>query len=136
MFCPSCGKEISYDSNYCPYCGAKISKTEESSSSSTTTPGYGGGNDGYIPDKKVQSDGFTDRKNAIIAGILALFVGAFGIHNFYLKKTSRAILQLILTLLVGTAVISVIWSFVEGIMLLVGAITTDGDGNLLSRSLT
>lgn len=58
-------------------------------------------------------------KSKIVAGILGILLGAFGIHNFYLGQTKKAIIQLILTILVFTAPIASIWGLVEGILILV-----------------
>ena len=35
------------------------------------------------------------QKSKIIAGILGIFLGGFGIHNFYLGRTTRAVIQLV-----------------------------------------
>lgn len=72
-------------------------------------------------------------KNAMLAAVLALFVGFYGVHNFYLGYKSRAIFQLILTLTVFGAFISGIWAIVESIMLFTGYIKEDGKGRVLKR---
>ena len=66
---------------------------------------------GYIP------------RNKILAGLLALFFGALGIHNFYLGFTGKAIAQVLLTclgwILFGLGPIAaIIWSIVEGVQIL------------------
>lgn len=38
------------------------------------------------------------QKSKIIAGILGIFLGGLGIHNFYLGRTTRAVIQLVLTI--------------------------------------
>ena len=60
-------------------------------------------------------------KSKVAAGILALFLGGFGIHNFYLGYTGKALFQLLGTLLsCGILALPIfIWSFVEGILILV-----------------
>ena len=69
-------------------------------------------------------------KSKVGAGLLGIFLGCFGVHNFYLGYTSKAVVQLLLTLLsCGTlAIISEIWGLVEGIMILTGSINQDGRG--------
>jgi len=59
-------------------------------------------------------------KSKVAAGILALFLGSFGIHNFYLGYTSKALIQLLGTLFsCGILVIPIaIWSIIEGILIL------------------
>lgn len=73
-------------------------------------PGYAyAGPAGYAP------------KSKIVAGILGIVLGAFGIHNFYLGRTTRAIVQLVITVVsFGTlAFIPAVWGLVEGILILV-----------------
>ena len=57
-------------------------------------------------------------KQWVIALVLAFFVGAFGVHNFYLGYTTRGIIQLVLTLTFFGAIISCVWAFVEFIMII------------------
>jgi len=67
-------------------------------------------------------------KSKIAAALLAFFLGAFGIHNFYLGRTAIGVTQLLLAtiggiLTCGLATIGVgIWAFVEFIMILCGGI--------------
>ncbi|MFR0587568.1 NINE protein [Bifidobacterium pseudolongum] len=75
------------------------------------TPTYAAVPTGYIP------------RNKILAGLLALFFGALGIHNFYLGFTGKAIAQVLLTclgwILFGLGPIAaIIWSIVEGVQIL------------------
>ena len=69
-------------------------------------------------------------KSKVAAGLLGIFLGAFGVHNFYLGYTTKAIVQLLLTVLsCGTlSFISGIWGIVEGIMCLTGSINQDAKG--------
>jgi TM2 domain-containing membrane protein YozV len=53
-------------------------------------------------------------KNKIAAGLLGIFLGAFGAHHFYLGNTGRGILYF---LLFWTIIIPII-GLVEGIMLI------------------
>lgn len=62
--------------------------------------------------------------NKVVAGLLGIFLGSLGIHNFYLGYTGKAVAQLVLTLcfwwVVGLGPIAAgIWSFVEAILILV-----------------
>lgn len=63
------------------------------------------------------------------AGLLGIFLGAWGIHNFYLGFTKKAIIQIVVSLV--TCGIGGIWGFIEGIMILCGKINTDANGNPL-----
>ncbi len=69
-------------------------------------------------------------KSKMAAGLLGIFLGAFGVHNFYLGYTGKAVAQLLITVLtcfIG-AIVSEIWGLIEGIMILSGSITVDGHG--------
>lgn len=60
-------------------------------------------------------------KSKIVAGILGILLGAFGIHNFYLGQMKKAIAQLLITVLsVGMlSWVSAIWGLIEGILILI-----------------
>lgn len=111
-FCQNCGSSVQPGAAVCLHCGAAVVA---------------------MPD--------PNAKSKICAGLLGIFLGAFGVHNFYLGYTKKAIIQLVLSivgilttcLIVGTfLVIGIqIWGIVEGIMILSGSIKTDGSGQLL-----
>jgi TM2 domain-containing membrane protein YozV len=65
-------------------------------------------------------------KSKIAAGLLGIFLGGFGVHNFYLGYTTKAVIQLILTIV--SCGIGSIWGFIEGILILTGSINTDAKG--------
>lgn len=115
-FCVHCGEKLNEKDAFCAKCGATV----EGTSNTTRT--------------EVITDPNT--KSKLGAGLLAIFVGALGVHNFYLGYNSKAIAQLLLTLvgwiLCGLGPIAaVIWSFIEGIMILAGSIDKDADGRPL-----
>jgi len=56
----------------------------------------------------------ANKKIAVVAYILWLFLGWFGGHNFYPGRTGVAITQLILTLTVIGWLITIIWVLVDG----------------------
>jgi TM2 domain-containing membrane protein YozV len=68
-------------------------------------------------------------KQKMVAGLLGIFLGGWGIHNFYLGFTKKAIIQIVVSLV--TCGIGGLWGFIEGIMILCGKITTDAQGNEL-----
>lgn len=77
-------------------------------------PSYDGNNEENAKATLVSS------RNKIVAGLLAIFLGSLGIHNFYLGFKTKAIVQLLITVLSFgfLLIITVIWSFVEGILIL------------------
>lgn len=73
---------------------------------------YGAPAPGYAP---------VGQKSKIVAGILGILLGAFGVHNFYLGFTGKAVAQLLITVLtLGIlSFVSAIWGLIEGILILV-----------------
>ncbi len=73
------------------------------------------------------------QKSRTAAGILAILLGTYGIHSFYLGNTSRGLMQLLISALtcgVG-AIVMLIWGILDGIKILDGRITTDANGVFL-----
>ena len=69
---------------------------------------------------------FLYRQNSI-----RIFLGAWGVHQFYLGDTKKGIIRIVVSLV--TCGIGGIWGFIEGIMILCGKITTDAQGNPLAE---
>lgn len=95
-FCPNCGQSTLPGAAVCTSCGCALN----------AAPAAGA-------------------KSKLVAGLLGIFLGGWGIHNFYLGNTKRAILQIVLTFCFG---IGAIWGFVEGILILCGKINADANG--------
>lgn len=62
-------------------------------------------------------------KSKLAAGLLGIFLGSLGVHNFYLGYTTKAVIQLLLTVLAGWifglgAIAAAIWGLVEAILIL------------------
>lgn len=81
-------------------------------------------------------------KSKKAAGLLAIFLGAYGVHNFYLGYKAKAIIQLIMTI-VGTVLsyfliglipvfAVIIWTIIEGIIILSSKEYKDAQGNPLA----
>ena len=72
-------------------------------------------------------------KQWLVALLLGLFFGGFGVHNFYLGYTNRAIIQLILTITVIGAPVTGVWVLIELIMILMrsGSYGYDAQGQPL-----
>ena len=73
----------------------------------------------------------TPPKSKMAAGLLGIFLGGFGVHNFYLGFTSKAVIQIVVSLI--TCGIGSLWGFIEGIMILTGSINTDASGRPLGE---
>ncbi len=64
-------------------------------------------------------------KNKVVAGLLGIFLGSFGIHRFYLGYNGIGVLMLLITVLTCGygGVITSIWGIVEGVLCLTGSMT-------------
>ena len=85
---------------------------------------------GYQP----PNPGVPQQKSRMAAGLLGIFLGWLGIHNFYLGYTNKALVQLLVS--VCTCFIAAvgmwIWGLVEGIQILTGSINVDANNIPLS----
>ena len=111
-FCPKCGTELKEGENFCSNCGNASETTNNSEQVNTTITA-------------VKPEG----KSKMAAGLLGIFLGGWGIHNFYLGYTGKGIAQIFVTLF--TCGIGAIWGLIEGILILTGSINTDANGNPL-----
>ena len=80
MYCRSCGDVVKREAEICPHCGVRL----------RDRPGRDAG----------------DRK--LIAALLALLFGAFGIHKFYLGQKTQGILYLVFFWTLIPAVLGII----------------------------
>lgn len=89
----------------------------------------------YQPPYVVQPPAGYQQKSRLAAGLLAITLGIWGVHNFYLGYIGRGAAQIILTLVVGvltcgaSSLACLIWSFVEGVLLLSGSSSYLCDAN-------
>ena len=105
-FCPNCGNEVEEQQVVCLKCGVALKNN------ANTNP---------------------NAKSKVAAGLLGIFLGAVGVHNFYLGYTNKGLTQLLLTVLSCgiLSFVSGIWGLIEGIQILAGSITVDAEGNPL-----
>lgn len=99
-YCPGCGAETNPDAIFCVKCGASLAQENE-----------------------------VGEKSKLAAGLLGIFLGAYGIHNFYLGFTKKAVIQIIVSLV--TCGVGGLWGFIEGIMILCDKINVDANGKRL-----
>lgn len=127
MFCKQCGKPIDDGQEICEECKkATVENTtaEESTNNAAQNSTVNNQN---------TSNANPQAKSKIAAGLLGIFLGTFGVHNFYLGYTGKAIAQLLISILSCgfLAPVSSIWGLIEGILILTGSVTVDGNGNEL-----
>ncbi|MYW70331.1 NINE protein [Streptomyces sp. SID8379] len=75
---------------------------------------------GYDPYGRPYSD-----KSKIVAGVLQLFLGGFGVGRFYIGNVGIGLAQLFTCGGLG------IWALIDGIILLTSSNTTDSNGRVL-----
>lgn len=125
MFCKNCGKPMDINAAFCVNCGcAKGVGTSYCQNCGSPTVA------GAVVCTNCGSGLATvnpNSKSKLVAGLLAIFLGGLGIHNFYLGYTGKGVAQLLLS----CTGISTIWALIEGIMILCGNINVDGNGNPL-----
>ena len=115
MFCNKCGKNID-SRNICPFC-----EDGKQSEYLFVSPAKKWPTTEEIP---------SGNKSFLVAGLLQIFTGAFGLGRFYLKSYKIALFQLLSTVLTLGAG-GFIWGFVDVILILSGAVKKDGNGEKL-----
>ncbi len=118
MYCNKCGAQLPDDAKYCNVCGNMVQR--QSAPEEKT----------YVFQGTVTPEEQMSTRSKMVAGLLGIFVGAFGVHNFYLGKIGRGVAQIALTLC--SCGIGSIWGFIEGILILCDRIDTDADGKKLA----
>ncbi len=123
MFCKQCGKPIDDGQELCEDC-KNTANTNQGTAGQTINVNVNSGNTGSAN---------PQAKSKMAAGLLGIFLGAFGVHNFYLGYTGKAVAQLLITILSCgfLAFASSIWGLIEGILILTGSISVDANGNPL-----
>lgn len=87
---------------------------------SQSTPQYNQASSYSNYGSNYSSNTYRSSHNKIAAGLLAIFLGALGVHNFYLGFKGKAVAQLLISILSFglLAFVSGIWAFIEGICIL------------------
>jgi TM2 domain-containing membrane protein YozV len=67
-------------------------------------------------------------KSKVVAGILGILLGGFGVGRFYIGDTKTGVLQLVVTIV--TCGFGSLWGLIDGIMILVNG-GTDAEGRIL-----
>ena len=127
--CTNCGVPVGQGTNFCGNCGSQLQQGAAVCMSC-----------GFAANGAVKAPPVPGAKSKMAAGLLGIFLGGYGVHNFYLGYTGKAVAQLSIAigaiilsavscgLLVPLAFITPIWGLVEGIMILTGSIKTDANG--------
>ena len=79
VMCVKCGVQKGTGNNFCPQCG------QPTPPNSVVCLNCG---------VSLQNYGMQPQKSKMAAGLLGIFLGGWGIHNFYLGNTTRGIIQI------------------------------------------
>ena len=106
MYCKTCQREIDPPpgSAFCPGCGSPL-------------------DEGIVPEVSVgeakdRRNMGGRRPNRIVAGLLALCFGAFGVHKFYLGYTRQGLFMLVGSILS----LKLFWGLLFGLFVFVGVL--------------
>ena len=127
--CVNCGVAVGTGGSYCNTCGAETNPASVvcvKCGCQLMVPGAA----------KSEEVVEYSEKSKLTAGLLGIFLGAIGVHSFYLKDTKKGVIHLVLALggiicMLIPTIASWIWGLVEGIMLLCSKDAKDGEGKLL-----
>jgi TM2 domain-containing membrane protein YozV len=84
MFCSKCGSQLNEGSAFCPRCGAQVAPVVE----------------------QVAAD--VSPKSRLATSLLAIFIGEFGVHRFYVGKIATAAVMLLLGLVPVICVVGIV----------------------------
>lgn len=87
-FCRNCGARVKDGDFFCQSCGASLGVSESSSGQSRQGPTV---NNYYVSNQA----NVSSVKSRLVALLLCFFVGALGIHRFYVGKVGTGILWLL-----------------------------------------
>lgn len=132
--CPQCGANVDAGAYACKYCGAPLQQAQPAQQpvqppvQQPVQQPYAAPQQPYVVQQPVMVPAGYPQKSKMAAGLLGIFLGSLGVHNFYLGYTGKAVAQLLISLLTCgvCAFVSGIWGLVEGIMILTGSIAVDG----------
>jgi TM2 domain-containing membrane protein YozV len=137
MKCPKCGRETQDKTKFCGWCGADMNNPFQTKEK-PIQPEVMDEKDVKRQQSKETNPNpnpMLEPKSKLVAGLLAIFVGGLGIHNFYLGYTQRGLIQLLLStigsLVFVGPIISWLWALIEGIQIFTGEINKDAYGSKL-----
>lgn len=144
MYCKNCGNPVDEKAAICVKCGVSVGGGNKFCANCGNSINEGAAvcmSCGHAVTSAMNGQAINGSKSKVAAGILGIFLGSLGIHNFYLGYTKKAVIQLVLSLVGGifsciggsylTGAVA-IWGIIEGVLILCGSINTDADGVPLS----
>lgn len=133
MFCSKCGNSMKDDATFCPKCGTPKPNAKIFCTKCGTEVALGNtfcSNCGESLSASIAKNGKVySPKSKLAAGLLGVFFGGLGVHNFYLGKVGMGVLQIIVSF--ATCGLGAIWGIVEGVMILTSPEPLDGEGRIM-----
>ena len=125
MFCRNCRQQIENNAAVCIHCGVAVGQAAKycNNCGAETLPNAVICTKCGVSLSNPVAEG--ERKSKLTAGLLGIFLGGLGVHNFYLGYIGKGIAQICLSLCFGAGAI---WGFIEGILILTGNISKDAKG--------
>ena len=128
VICVKCGTNKGQGNNYCPECGQEVRNTEAEVCLSCGVRLKGSVNNftNQIKSGVNKSSGSNSNdNNKMVAGLLAVFLGALGIHRFYLGYKEVGFIQLgicILGMFVFAPItfVSYAWAIYDAVQIFTG----------------
>ena len=80
VMCPRCQAPKGKGNNFCPFCGEQVTPEQKICMNCGV---------------EMENYGAIAVKSMVAAGLLAIFLGSYGVHNFYLGYIKKAVIQLV-----------------------------------------
>lgn len=124
MYCKNCGNPMDPNAAVCLNCGCAkgTGLSYCANCGQPLTPGAAVCTNCGFATTPVAN---PDAKSKLVAGLLGILLGGWGIHNFYLGYIGKGVAQILLSFCCG---IGAIWGMIEGILILCGNINVDANG--------
>lgn len=115
MKCEYCDNEVPAGSTRCPSCGAAVRYAEPILRQVEVTANQREISSSDSPKYSDCTNVHVNAKNRLVFILLGVFLGSFGIHNFYSGYIARGIFKLLITVLTFGLLfwVSWLWAVVE-----------------------
>lgn len=121
-YCRNCGSANDDNAMNCGNCGTQLDMNQQYQQPQYQQPQYQQQYQQY----QQPMQGGVEQKSKLVAGLLQIFLGSFGVGRFYLGYTGMAVAQILVTWL--TCGLGAIWPLIDGIMIITGSVKTDAKG--------